>query len=273
MSQDLSPQGEGGDRARRPRCPSPSPSPQQHVPPPPFTPQDRMNRESPEEAGQGEGKQGEVTGQGRPHSPKMVQSAEGGNVRDERERIIVVVRSPGQENYPADVHTSAHKSVLESANPAWTRSVHLDAPGQQSGQQPVSGTADPGVVIQDKSFRVSVDTTKRVQTLRGSECARARGQQAPPKANKPTPWPRANTPPPPPPRALCPAGFAADHGRLLANCHLGTANRRRWAARLELANTGGFLLFGSEGPPWALGLREGIEWSKERGVGLRCWQR
>ena len=25
----------------------------------------------------------------------------------------------------------------QSANPAWTRSVHLDAPGQQHGQQPV----------------------------------------------------------------------------------------------------------------------------------------
>ena len=33
--------------------PSPSPSPQQHVPPPPFTPQDRTNRESPEETRQG----------------------------------------------------------------------------------------------------------------------------------------------------------------------------------------------------------------------------
>ena len=41
------------------------------------------------------------------------------------ERIIVVVRSPCQENYPADAHPSAHKSVLESANPAWTRIVHL----------------------------------------------------------------------------------------------------------------------------------------------------
>ena len=50
------------------------------------------------------------------------------------------------------------KSVLESANPAWTRSVHLDAPGQRHGQQPVSGTA--GVVKQDKSSRGSVDTTK-----------------------------------------------------------------------------------------------------------------
>ena len=31
--------------------------------------------------------------------------------------------------------------------------------GQRHGQQPVSGTADPGVVKQDKSFRGSVDTT------------------------------------------------------------------------------------------------------------------
>ena len=72
----------------------------------------------------------------------------------------MVVRSPCQENYPADAHPSAHKSVLESANPAWTRSVHLDAPGQRHGQQPVSGTADPGVVKQDKSSRGSFDTTK-----------------------------------------------------------------------------------------------------------------
>ena len=72
----------------------------------------------------------------------------------------MVVRSPCQENYPADAHPSAHKSVLESANPAWTRSVHLDAPGQRHGQQPVSGTADPGVVKQDKASRGSVDTTK-----------------------------------------------------------------------------------------------------------------
>ena len=35
----------------------------------------------------------------------------------EKERIIVVVRSPCQENYPADAHPCAHKSVLESANP------------------------------------------------------------------------------------------------------------------------------------------------------------
>ena len=70
---------------------------------------------------------------------------------DKRERIIMVVRSPCQEIDPADAHTSAHTSVLKSANPAWTRSVPLDAPGQWHGQQPVSGTADPGVVKQDKS--------------------------------------------------------------------------------------------------------------------------
>ena len=87
----------------------------------------------------------------------MITEGEG---KDKRERIIVVFRSPCQENYPANVHPSAHKSVLESANPAWTRSVHLDAPGQQHGQQPVSGTADPGVVKQEKSSRGSVDTTK-----------------------------------------------------------------------------------------------------------------
>ena len=72
----------------------------------------------------------------------------------------MVVRSPCQETYPADAHTSTHKSVLESANPAWTPSVHLDAPGQRHGQHPISGTANPGVVKQDKSFRGSVDTTR-----------------------------------------------------------------------------------------------------------------
>ena len=116
---------------------------------------------APEEPGQGEKvTQGEARGQDRPRSPQMVQGAKGGKGKDERERIIVVVRSPYQEN-PADAHPSAHKSMLESANLAWTRSVHLDAPGQRHGQQPVSGSADPGVVKQEKSSRGSVDTTKR----------------------------------------------------------------------------------------------------------------
>ena len=84
--------------------------------------------------------------------------------KEEKERTkgkesLWLLEAPCQKNYPADAHPSAHKSVLESANPAWTRSVHLDAPGQRHGQQPVSRTADPGVVKQDKSSTGSVDTT------------------------------------------------------------------------------------------------------------------
>ena len=163
LSQDLPLQGEGGANPLPLPLPLPfsTPSLQQHAPPPPNAPQGRKNGEGGEETGQGERDESRrVTGQGRPRSPQTVQSAEGEEGKEKRERIIVVVRSPCQENYPADAHPSVHKSVLESANPAWTRSVHLDAPGQQHGQQPVSGTADPGVVKQDKSSRGSVDTTK-----------------------------------------------------------------------------------------------------------------
>ena len=71
-----------------------------------------------------------------------------------------LLEAPVRKIYPADAHTSTHQSVLQSANPAWTWSVHLDAPGERHGQQPVSGTADPGVVKQDKSARGSVDTTR-----------------------------------------------------------------------------------------------------------------
>ena len=65
--------------------------------------------------------------------------------------------------YPCSVQFSRAAckcGVSSGANPAWTRSVHLDAPGQQHGQQPISGTADPGVVKQDKSSGGSVVTTK-----------------------------------------------------------------------------------------------------------------
>ena len=129
-----------------------------------------------------------------PPPPPGVQSVEGGKGKDKRERIIGVVRSPCQENDPADAHPSAHKSVLESANPAWTRSVHLDAPGQRQGQQPVSGTADPGVVKQDKSSRGSVDTTKtrsgpqRVRVYHGEKpIGAAKGKQTNPMALCQTP--------------------------------------------------------------------------------------
>ena len=86
----------------------------------------------------------------------------------------MVVRSPFQENDPADAHTSVHKSVLEAANPAWMRSVHLDAPCQWHAQQPVSGTANPGVK-QDTSSRGFVDITKtRADPQRVGMCSSER---------------------------------------------------------------------------------------------------
>ena len=127
-----------------------------------------------------------------------------GKGKEKRERIIVVVRSPCQENYPADAHPSALKSVLESANPAWTRSVYLDAPGQRDGQQPVSGTAEPGVVKQDKSSRGSVDTTKtrsdpqRVRMSPGERpIGAAKGKQSDTEALCQPPPPPQDPPPTP----------------------------------------------------------------------------
>ena len=148
----------------------------------------------------------------------MVQSAEGGKGKDSRERIIVVVRSPCQENYPADAHPSAHKSVLESANPALTRSVHLDAPGQRHGQQPVCGTADPGGVKQNKSSRGSVDTPRtRSDPQRVRMCS---GERPIERTNERTPWPRANpTPPPPRPARRGQTGrMRTGHGLHSAHC-------------------------------------------------------
>ena len=43
---------------------------------------------------------------------------------------------------------------------AWIPSVHLDAPSQRHGRQPVSWTTDPTIVKHDNSSRGSVDTTR-----------------------------------------------------------------------------------------------------------------
>ena len=107
----------------------------------------------------------------------------------------MVVRSLCQENCPAYAHPSAHKSVLESPTQAWTQSVHLDAPCQRHGQQPVSGTADPAVIKQNKSSKASIDTTK---TRAGPERVRRSSgerQQAPQKANNQIQRPCATSPP------------------------------------------------------------------------------
>uniref|UniRef100_A0A7S4LKU6 Uncharacterized protein n=1 Tax=Eutreptiella gymnastica TaxID=73025 RepID=A0A7S4LKU6_9EUGL len=44
--------------------------------------------------------------------------------------------TPLQAQPPSTDPPAPSKSVLESATPAWTRSVHLDAPGHRHGQQP-----------------------------------------------------------------------------------------------------------------------------------------
>ena len=132
-----------------------------------------------------------------------VQSTGGEEGKEKRERMIVVVKSPCRENCPANAYPSAHKAVLESANPARTRSVHLDAPDQRHGQQPVSRTADPGVVEQDKSSRGSVDTTKtrsgpqRVRMNSGERpIGAAKGKQSDTEAlcQTPPPHPTNTTP-------------------------------------------------------------------------------
>ena len=107
------------------------------------------------------------------------------------------------------MHTPVRTSQcwLESANPAWTRSVHLDAPGQRHGQQPVSGTADPGVVKQDKSSRGSVDTTRtrsdpqRVRMSSGERpigTAKVKQRNTEALCQPPPPPGLVPTPPPPP---------------------------------------------------------------------------
>ena len=77
------------------------------------------------------------------------------------------------------------------------RSVHLDAPGQRHGQQPLSGTADPRVVKQDKSSRGSVGTTK---TRSGPQRVRMSSGERPIGAAKgKQPDTEALCQPPPPP--------------------------------------------------------------------------
>ena len=99
------------------------------------------------------------------------------------------------------MHTPARTSQCWSRQtPARTRSVHLDAPGQRHGQQPVSGTADLGVVKQDKSSRGFVDTTK---TRLGPQRVRMSGGERPIGAAKGKQSDTETLCPPPPPGADC----------------------------------------------------------------------
>ena len=120
-------------------------------------------------------------------------------LRRERERIIVVVRSPCQENYPADAHPSAHKSVLESANPRMDSECASGCTWSTArATAPSPGQPTPGVVKQDKSSGGSVDTTKtrsgpqRVRMSSGERpIGAAKGKQSDTEA-------LCQTPPPPP---------------------------------------------------------------------------
>ena len=110
-------------------------------------------------------------------------------------------RSPCQENDPADAHSSAHKSVLGSAN------LRMDSEGASGcpwsmarAAAPSPRRPTPGVVKQDKSSRGSVDTTKTrsgPQRVRMSGGVRpigaAKGKQSDTEA-------LCQPAPPPPPR-------------------------------------------------------------------------
>ena len=107
---------------------------------------------------------------GRVRRPTMIGSLEptlavhqNRNLSQETRRVDICCPEPPAppSQMQMQTHTPARTSQCWSRQtPAWTRSVHLDAPGQRHGQQPVSGKADPGVVKHDKSSRGSVDTTK-----------------------------------------------------------------------------------------------------------------
>ena len=76
-------------------------------------------------------------------------------------QTIAVVHSPRQENDPAGAHPSAHKSVLESANPRMDSGCASGCTWSTArATAPSPGRPTSGVVKQDKSSGGSVDTTK-----------------------------------------------------------------------------------------------------------------
>ena len=98
------------------------------------------------------------------------------------------------------MHTPARTSQCWSRQTRHGLSVRLDAPGQRQrhGQQSFSGTADPGVVKQDKSSGGSVDTT---ETRSGPQRVRMSSGERPIGAAKgKQPDTEALCQPPPPPR-------------------------------------------------------------------------
>ena len=141
-----------------------------------------------------------VGGGGVPPPPPRAQKEE--KERENGEESLWLLDAPVR--LPADAHPSAHKSVLEVANPRmdsvcasgcpWS-TAHATAP---SPERPT-----PGVVKQDKSSGGSVDTTKtrsdpqRVRMSTGERPIGATtGKQSDTEALCQPPPPPPQTPPP-----------------------------------------------------------------------------
>ena len=131
---------------------------------------------------------------------------------------------PRQENDPADAHPSAHKAVLESANPRMDSGCASGCAWSMArATAPSPGRPTPGVVKQDKSSGGSVDTTKtrsgpqRVRMSSGERpIGTAKGKQTDTEALCPTPPPpHLRTPPPPlpTPRGLGPGAASTPRPR------------------------------------------------------------
>ena len=150
LSQDLPPQGEGGGRVRRTHFHSPSPTPSSTPSTATRSPATQCPLGQKEwrglrrnwAGGKGRTKGGNRTGQ----TSLTENSAERRRRRRKGKKgknHLWLLEAPVRKTI-LQMHTPARTSQCWSRQtPAWTRSVHLDAPGQWHGQQPVSGTADP----------------------------------------------------------------------------------------------------------------------------------
>jgi hypothetical protein len=151
----------------------PCPSPQQHVPPPPFSSQDRTNRESPEEAGQGEREpRGEVTRQGRPRGAERRRRQRKGQEKESLWLSEALVRK-----IILQMHTPARTSQC------WSRQtqhglrvciwMHLV---NGTGSIPSLGQPTPESSNRTSHSGAQWTQPEHLRTHRGSECAVARGQ-------------------------------------------------------------------------------------------------
>ena len=106
---------------------------------------------------------------------------------------------------PLQMHTPAHKSVLESANPRMDSECASGCPWSTARvTAPSPGRPTPGVVKQDKSSGGSVDTTK---TRSGPQRVRMSGGERPigvAKGKQTNTLALCKLPPPPqPPPLVC----------------------------------------------------------------------